>query len=51
MKTILWTLKLDNFLQQIFSHSSTQVTAKYIGILDNEIEDMYNSIELGLDLI
>lgn len=38
-------------LQQIFNHSSTQVTAKYIGILDDEIEDMFNSIELGLDMI
>ena len=38
-------------LQQIFNHSSTQTTAKYIGILDSEIEDMFNSIELGLDMI
>ena len=38
-------------LQQIFNHSSTQTTAKYIGILDEEIEDMFNSIELGLDMI
>lgn len=38
-------------LQQIFNHSSTQVTARYIGILDDEIEDMFNSIELGLDMI
>lgn len=38
-------------LQQIFNHSSTQVTAKYIGILDDEIEDMFNSIELGFDFI
>lgn len=38
-------------LQQIFSHSSTQVTARYIGILDDEIEDMFNSIDLGLDMI
>ena len=38
-------------LQQIFNHSSTQVTAKYIGILDDEIEDMFHSIELGLDMI
>ncbi|MBR5604257.1 MAG: tyrosine-type recombinase/integrase [Bacteroidales bacterium] len=36
-------------LQQIFNHSSTQVTAKYIGILDDEIEDMFHSINLGLD--
>lgn len=38
-------------LQQVFNHSSTQITAKYIGILDDEIEDMFNSIELGLDMI
>lgn len=38
-------------LQQIFNHSSTQTTAKYIGILDDEIEDMFNSIELGLELV
>ena len=38
-------------LQQIFNHSSTQVTARYIGILDDEIEDMFNSIDLGLDMI
>lgn len=38
-------------LQSIFSHSSTQVTARYIGILDDEIEDMFNNIELGIDMI
>jgi integrase len=38
-------------LQQVFNHSSTQTTAKYIGILDDEIKDMFNSIELGLDMI
>lgn len=38
-------------LQQIFNHSSTQVTSRYIGILDDEIEDMFNSIELGFEMI
>ena len=38
-------------LQQIFNHSSTQVTARYIGILDDEIEDMFNSINLGIDFV
>lgn len=38
-------------LQQIFNHSSTNVTSKYIGILDDEMKDMFNSIELGLDMI
>ena len=38
-------------LQQIFNHSSVQTTSRYIGIMDDEIEDMFNSIELGLDSI
>lgn len=38
-------------LQQIFNHSSTQVTSKYIGILDDEMKDMFNSIDLGIDMI
>jgi integrase len=38
-------------LQQIFNHSSTQITLKYIGVLDNEIEDMFDSLELGLNMI
>ena len=38
-------------LQQVFNHSSTQVTARYIGILDDEVEDMFCSVELGLDMI
>lgn len=38
-------------LQMCFNHSSTQTTAKYIGIMDNEISDMYNSIDLGLNFI
>ncbi len=38
-------------LQIIFNHSSTQTTARYIGITDNEISDMYNSIDLGLTFI
>lgn len=38
-------------LQQCFNHCSTQVTMKYIGLLDDEISDMYNSIELGLDML
>lgn len=35
-------------LQVIFNHSSTQTTAKYIGITSDEIKDVYNSINLGL---
>lgn len=38
-------------LQQCFNHSSTQVTMRYIGLMDNEISDMYHSIELGIDMI
>lgn len=38
-------------LQMCFNHSSTQTTARYIGITDNEISDMYNSIDLGLAFI
>ena len=34
-------------LQQLFAHSSTQVTMRYIGILDEEIKDTYYSISLG----
>lgn len=38
-------------LQQAFNHSSTQITMKYIGLMDDEISEMYNSINLGLDFI
>lgn len=38
-------------LQRAFNHSSTQITMKYIGLMDDEISEMYNSINLGLDLI
>ena len=38
-------------LQTIFNHSSTATTAKYIGITNNEISDMFNSLDLGLDYI
>lgn len=38
-------------LQQIFKHSDSLTTMKYIGLLDDEISDMYNSIELGLEYV
>ena len=38
-------------LQMIFNHSSSVVTAKYIGITNNEMSDMFNSINLGLEFI
>lgn len=34
-------------LQKCFSHKDTATTLKYIGILDTEIADMYNSVCLG----
>lgn len=36
-------------LQQIFNHSSSQVTLRYISILDDEVEEMFNSICLGVN--
>lgn len=36
-------------LQKCFNHSSPQTTLAYIGVLSEEIEDMYLSIELGAD--
>lgn len=36
-------------LQQCFSHSSTQTTMRYIGLLEEEIKDMYLSVELGFE--
>ena len=38
-------------LQQCFNHSSMQTTLRYIGLLDDEISDMYNSIELGMEFL
>lgn len=38
-------------LQQCFNHSSTQITMKYIGLIDDDISEMYNSIELGYEFI
>lgn len=38
-------------LQQIFKHSDSLTTMRYIGLLDDEISEMFNSIELGLDFI
>lgn len=38
-------------LQMLFNHSDTSTTLKYIGILSSEIEDMFNSVDLGLDYI
>lgn len=38
-------------LQTIFNHSSQSVTAKYIGLTDNEVSDVFNELNLGLDFI
>lgn len=36
-------------LMMIFNHSSVATTKKYIGILDDEIEEVFNSLNLGID--
>ena len=38
-------------LMIIFNHSSMATTKKYIGIMDDEIESVFNDLNLGLDLI
>ena len=36
-------------LQNIFNHSDSLTTMRYLGILDEDISDMFNSINLGMD--
>lgn len=38
-------------LMAIFNHSSVATTKKYIGILDEEIEDVFNGLNLGIDFV
>lgn len=38
-------------LNTIFAHSSIAITKKYIGIMDDEIEDVYAGLNLGLDFM
>lgn len=38
-------------LQTIFNHSSPAVTSKYIGLTDDEVSDIFNELNLGLDYI
>jgi len=38
-------------LMTIFNHSSVAITKRYIGIMDEEIEDVFNSLNLGLDFL
>ena len=38
-------------LMAIFNHSSIAITKKYIGIMSEEIEDVFNGLNLGIDYI
>lgn len=38
-------------LQTIFNHSSPMMTKKYIGLMDDEVSDVFNDLNLGLDFI
>lgn len=38
-------------LMTIFNHSSLAITKKYIGIMDEEIESVFNGLNLGIDFI
>lgn len=38
-------------LQTIFNHSSPAVTSRYIGLTDDEVADVFNNLDLGLDYI
>lgn len=38
-------------LQTIFNHSSPMMTKKYIGLMDDEIGDVFNDLNLGGDFI
>lgn len=38
-------------LQTIFNHSSPTITSKYIGLTDDEVGSVFNSLNLGLDFI
>jgi integrase len=38
-------------LQQCLNHSDSMTTMRYIGIMDGEKKDMYESVEIGLDFI
>ena len=38
-------------LMVIFNHSSIATTKKYIGIMNEEVEDVFNGLNLGLDLM
>ena len=38
-------------LQTIFNHSSPAVTSRYIGLTDDEVSDVFNELNLGIDYI
>ena len=38
-------------LQTIFSHSSPAITSKYIGLTDNEIGNVFNEVNIGLEYL
>ena len=38
-------------LMAIFNHSSIATTKKYIGLMNDEIEDVFNSLNIGIDYI
>ena len=38
-------------LQQIFNHSNTITTMKYIGLMDEEMSDIYNNLNLGQEFL
>lgn len=38
-------------LQTIFNHSSPAVTSRYIGLTDDEVCDVFNELNLGIDYI
>lgn len=38
-------------LMTIFNHSSVAMTKRYIGIMNEEIEDVFNNLNLGLDFL
>ena len=38
-------------LQMIFNHSDTRTTMKYIGLMNDEISDVFNGLDLGLEFL
>ena len=38
-------------LQTIFNHSSPAVTSRYIGLTDDEVSDVFNELNIGLEYI